>query len=333
MFSVYTAKTGAAIGTLSNGDFSTNDSASHNRYDATVNEALVLDLGEIKDVHTLQVAAGNAVRGGTEMPRDMHLCRYVGSGADAAAVCADAGTSERWESITTAISYAAPNGVNDRAAAETQTFVLPPSSSNCGARFFRLVAVSNWGNRDGVVFRQLALEGDAATRAKLAPITQLLGSAEWAPIKKNTLVGTICTAVDYEVSFDLKLLGAVGGYGSIVHFTATAKNGIFNGCRIPGIWTNPSATTLLVVAGHQANHNPCATTSRALHNGEEVTVRVRVQGTALTVWFGDEKVHEGQMGARQSYDNAKVYVGDPWYEPANAELRNLRYTPLLPLKE
>jgi outer membrane protein OmpA-like peptidoglycan-associated protein len=139
-------------------------------------------------------------------------------------------------------------------------------------------------------------------------------------------VGTIRTGIDYEVSFDLKLHGSVADWGSIVHFTATGANCDGYGSRIPGIWTNPGQTTLHTSSGHEGNGNDNRST-RALIIDSEVKVRLRVQGTACTVWFDGEKVLDEptMMGKRQEHEDVKVYVGDPWYEPANGELRNLQY--------
>jgi hypothetical protein len=159
--------------------------------------------------------------------------------------------------------------------------------------------------------------------------TILLGSTEWAPIKRDTLVGRIRTGIDHEVSFDLKLHGSVVDCGSIVHFTATGADSDGYGSRIPGIWTDPGQTTLRVSSGHEGNGNDIRST-RALTIDSEVKVRLRVQGTACTVWFDDEKVLDEptMMGMRQEHEGVKVYVGDPWYESANGELCNLQYTNL-----
>ena len=147
------------------------------------------------------------------------------------------------------------------------------------------------------------------------------------PIKKSTLVGTISTGIDYEVSFDLKLKGAIAGWGSIVHFTATGADSDKYGCRIPGIWTYPNDPALAVASGHEADKNNDSKV-RAPELNKEVRVRVRVQGTARTVWFDDEKVLDEptKMGTRQAHEGVQVYVGDPWYEPAHATIADLTMT-------
>jgi hypothetical protein len=165
--------------------------------------------------------------------------------------------------------------------------------------------------------------------------TLLLGPTEWAPIAKNTLVGTIRTAVDYEVSFELKLLGTIEGYGSIVHFTTDADGNKY-GDRVPGVWTWSGHKKALCLAdGHEGNHNDYVQTPE-LTIGEAVTVRMRVQGSARTVWFGDETVVDEPAklgGARPAQEGVKVYIGDPWYEPANALIRNLRYASIRTLPD
>jgi hypothetical protein len=95
------------------------------------------------------------------------------------------------------------------------------------------------------------------------------------------------------------------------------------------MWTDPGQTTLRVSSGHEGNGNDIRST-RALTIDVEVKVRLRVQGTACTVWFDDEKVLDEptMMGIRHEHEDVKVYVGDPWSESADGKLRNLQYTNL-----
>jgi hypothetical protein len=114
-----------------------------------------------------------------------------------------------------------------------------------------------------------------------------------------------------------------------VHFTTGGDHGKYGDC-VPGIWTCPNKTTLHLSDGYEGKHHNTVNASPDLDINKEVVVRLRVQGSARTVWFGDKKVVDrpAEMGARQAFENVKVYIGDPWHEPANAQIRNLRYTDL-----
>ena len=156
---------GTPLPVLTNGEFATNDNPSYNRHDGQVNDQYVIDVTGIAVAHELHIAAGNAAWGGAEMPKDCTLCKYVGDECEAVAVCADTVASS-WETIDVDVSYAAPNGANDRAAAEVQTFPLPAVT---GGPFFRLTVRSNWGNGSHAVIRQVSITGDTSAPPQTPP--------------------------------------------------------------------------------------------------------------------------------------------------------------------
>merc|ERR1712032_173930 len=126
-------------------------------------------------------------------------------------------------------------------------------------------------------------------------------------IKKGTKLKSMDIPLDYEIGLDITPGKKINNnWANIVHFTATGKDCCGYGSRIPGVWFWPKTRKLLVVDGHTKNGNS--------HTGE---------------WKCDDKLLTLQANKkyklRMVFKNVQVYVGDPWYAPANAKVANLYF--------
>ena len=154
------------------------------------------------------------------------------------------------------------------------------------------------------------------------------------PIKKNTKLENVDTIpLDYEIGLDITPNDKLKKrYTNIVHFTATGNNHGSYGDRIPGVWFAPNSRKLYVVDGHTADFNSdsitggwkCHDKLLTLQPNKKYRLRMVFKPKTLSVYVnGRAACTNVPRAGRKVFKNVQVYVGDPWSNPANAEVANL----------
>jgi len=154
----------------------------------------------------------------------------------------------------------------------------------------------------------------------------------WLPfprrLVRNTLLDTVSTAPNFELSFNIWPRGVVNGWSSLLHFTTSGDGGA--GGRIPGIWFHALSTRLHVRMGHGPAWNAGCDTSNTLPINQMTYVTVRLHGTSLQVAFNSREVCKAHYPEKEpGHMGVDVYAGDPWYKPARALVSDMRYFPLV----
>lgn len=148
-------------------------------------------------------------------------------------------------------------------------------------------------------------------------------------LKSKTLVeilplfGTVWT-----VSFDIKIIGTIQNWGSVVHFT-TNKNIAEFGSRIPAVWTAPGKTSLTIASAVNNNKNYHIYTD-PLPLNKFVNVKIEQTFTIndkymFNIYIDGKLIHSIENKKVQDFRSVKVYKADPWYPAANAVVKNLKY--------
>lgn len=154
-------------------------------------------------------------------------------------------------------------------------------------------------------------------------------------------LGTFRTSTFYRLSFDVKPLGRVGNWGSILRFSEKPYE---NYPRLPGIWFTPGDLRLHVKQStrRRANVGPSATRPLALGQWNSVVVelsRTHREASAagtLRVWINGDLVAENEDRGAGRDDGPypgglrHLYMGTRQrkYDIANALVRNVKYTHL-----
>ena len=155
-------------------------------------------------------------------------------------------------------------------------------------------------------------------------------------ITKATKLSSISIPLDYEVGLDITpTTGLEGGWGSIVHFTATGTDCCDYGSRIPGVWFHPGTRKLLVVDGHTENGNShtdqwdCDDAVLTLQPNVQYRLKMVFMHKSVSVYVNDKVACANIPRVdRQVWSDVAVYVGDPWYNPAKASVKNLCFKAL-----
>jgi len=145
-------------------------------------------------------------------------------------------------------------------------------------------------------------------------------------VDENDYDGTIAKPpTDYVLRFTIELLGRVGGWTSIFHITKGGNMGNY-GTRVPELFIIPNTTKLWVCTGHEDYSQAC-TTSTELALNTEYEVELRVVGTTSSTLLNGVVDSTLTVGGRPPLSDVKVYIGSPWYIPANAIISNVYFGP------
>lgn len=139
----------------------------------------------------------------------------------------------------------------------------------------------------------------------------------------------------FRLEFDLYPLGTGVNWNNILHITADDED-LNWGSRIPGVWFHGDSTYLHVCAACDGNANTCVENPTPLPIGEWSRILVLVDSGKFTLFVDDVEV--GSTACECPFTpkdldlppgaKASVYVGDPFYNAANARVQNIKYTPL-----
>jgi len=137
--------------------------------------------------------------------------------------------------------------------------------------------------------------------------------------------------LDYTVGFTVTPRGIVGGWGNIIHVSATGNNCCNYGDRVPAVWFYPGNLRLHIRDGHTSEGNAGCDPEDQLVVDQATTVRLEINGFFLSVYYNDELKCEAARGdGRSLHDNARIWLSDDWHDAANAEVDDVYILPLAP---
>ena len=141
-------------------------------------------------------------------------------------------------------------------------------------------------------------------------------------LSRDTQLAVVSVPPSYTVGFEITPdSSTVASWGSIVHFTTDSDSG--DGGRIPGVWFYPGSRRLHVRDGDVGDSNAGCDPAEELPAGQTTTVRIDMKPRSVEVWYNDELKCQASRAGRPSYEQVFVYAGDPWWEPANAQVNGL----------
>ena len=148
-----------------------------------------------------------------------------------------------------------------------------------------------------------------------------------SPTVNGYLLTTISTKPEYEFFFNIKPISVAGSWSSIIHLTASGDSGGLD-ARIPGVWFSPGTTQIIVfISDNSVLGVQCQGSIQSLPLNIYTSVLIRVDGMTLSTYINGILEGSCLLSARliRTLDNVKVYLGDPWYPPAKAYVKNVTY--------
>ena len=144
-------------------------------------------------------------------------------------------------------------------------------------------------------------------------------------LRQGQVVGNVNMPTgNYTLKFTLTLRGTVGNWGSIIHVT-NGENCCNQGQRAPAIWTWPGGTGLHVSLGDDTDGNWRINETQSLPIGQAINFNLTANGRNITLVVNNETYRLTQPTRRSTGNNYKVYMADPFYEPANAAIDDFEY--------
>jgi hypothetical protein len=150
----------------------------------------------------------------------------------------------------------------------------------------------------------------------------------WTKISEDKRLGTVVSAADYEVSFDLRILGAVDDFSSILRFARGNVDDLENDDRSPAFFFPPGSTSLRVYTATEKRPKHLQKMDVELPIGKEIAVRLRVFGGICELYIDRERViHDQKMDERADGETLVCMASSNHFASANAEVRNVHYYP------
>ena len=157
-----------------------------------------------------------------------------------------------------------------------------------------------------------------------------LGQNNWGQLVRNTQIEDVSIPLDYEVGIDITPgQRIIRSWASIVHFTATDSNCCAYGDRIPGVWFWPNTRKLLVVDGHGANGQShtgewgCSDAVLTLAEGVTSTLKMVMRSDSVSIYVDGVLACDEPRANRRVFPTVSVYMANPWYAAADANVANL----------
>jgi hypothetical protein len=176
--------------------------------------------------------------------------------------------------------------------------------------------------------------GDAGSTNQESAITKCYGLAKapspppsYITLESGMIVGNVDMPVgNYTLEMDITPRGIVSNWGSIIHVTNDAANGncCAPGQRAPGIWFTPDSTSLHIRIGDASDGNWGIDATSALPMNQTTRLRIEASGRTVTVTCGANTYNLTQP-TRRPTGNFAIYMADPWYAVANADIANVKY--------
>merc|ERR1711970_949370 len=149
--------------------------------------------------------------------------------------------------------------------------------------------------------------------------------AGWRWIRKGSRVAYVNAHHHYEVTFSIIPRRRVNGWSNVLHVTATNRNCCGWADRIPGIWFFSRTSRMHIRSGHSKSGNHGLDPPNHLPWNRVSHVRVRAHGNRLCVWIWGATRYGRCIatGNRRFTGRAHMYVSDPWYHQAGAQISNV----------
>jgi len=154
----------------------------------------------------------------------------------------------------------------------------------------------------------------------------LPGSVE---LKRRQIVAEIShPPKDYELQFKITPTERTRFWGNIIRFT-TGGNGHYYGTRVPCIWIRGGSTRLYVASGHINNWDEhWIQPEPGLPLNVETEFKLSVVNQKAYIYLNSKLEHKFDVGPRPALEDVKVFMSDPWDEPASATLSNITFGPV-----
>ena len=143
----------------------------------------------------------------------------------------------------------------------------------------------------------------------------------------NRQIGTAQNNGDYILEMTINPRGRVGNWGSIVHFTINGRDCCGFGERMPAIWFFPNDLNLHVRIGDANDGNWGINTNSRCGINMNNKFRLECRGQDVTVTLNGEVIRARQPSRRPT-GNARVFAADGFYQAANAQITDFKFTAL-----
>jgi hypothetical protein len=157
-----------------------------------------------------------------------------------------------------------------------------------------------------------------STNQSAYPSLSLLEVSNSQSKLKSGLVGRVQVPQNYTLGLQITPRGVENGWSNLIHFTRDNTDG----SRMPSIYFWPGTTRLHIRVGSENATNGGLDTA-ALPLNQRTTVELSVLGRNVKVYYNGTEVGSYTAPGTPFSGSALLYMSNPWYVPANADMRML----------
>lgn len=136
--------------------------------------------------------------------------------------------------------------------------------------------------------------------------------------KKSQFIGRVSISDNVFIEFDLTVYGHVSDWGSILHV------GIIDNDRLPGIWLHPGTNMLHFRMSDLDDYNQGYDPTMPLVLNRKYRIKFQIVDNVAKLFIDNVLVSSKQNVVHLTRYRAPIWIGDPWYNPANVKIGNLK---------
>ncbi|XP_065656161.1 uncharacterized protein LOC100212432 isoform X5 [Hydra vulgaris] len=184
--------------------------------------------------------------------------------------------------------------------------------------------------QDGLIKNLILVNGKKDEPTPIAAIVRPKDSVDQPvqqELKKNKLAATLSRLEkEYTVSFKIKPVSYSQGWKSVIHLTIGQNIGRY-GDRTPAAWFHHDGSGKLTIASAINGNSNYYFNTQPLPLNEWSSFQIsqyRVNGVyTFVVYLNGHTIHSVQNSKPESFENIKVYLGDPWYDTQPGFIKDL----------
>nr|XP_047137903.1 uncharacterized protein LOC100212432 [Hydra vulgaris] len=184
--------------------------------------------------------------------------------------------------------------------------------------------------QDGLIKNLILVNGKKDEPTPIAAIVRPKESVDQPiqqELKKSKLTVTLSRLEkEYTVSFKIKPVSYSQGWKSVIHLTKGQNIGRY-GDRTPAAWFHHDGSGKLTIASAINGNSNYYFNTQPLPLNEWSSFQIsqyRVNGVyTFVVYLNGHTIHSVENSKPESFENIKVYLGDPWYDTQPGFIKDL----------
>ena len=163
---------------------------------------------------------------------------------------------------------------------------------------------------------------------KILYLANVINEPNEKKLERNKLVATIpVLKKEYTVSFKIKPVTYSKEWRSVIHLTTDQNYGKY-GERNPAVWFQDDGSGRLAIFSAINGNNNAYFVTEPLPLNKWSSIKINQRQIKGVFYFcvdvNGKNIHTKENNQVADFKNVKVYAADPWYNPQNGFIKDIR---------